>query len=304
LLNSLSICLSSRYALTNNKVDLDKAIDLTRQAIDLAPEGHSDRPGWLNNLGTHLSSRYALTSDTADLESAIEYHSEVSESLIALIHQRLRALQAMLHLFGNHKNSHKALQAGSRAIDLLPILAPRSLLASDKQRILSSVAGLSSDAAAMAVSVKKPLKAIQLLEQGRGILLGNLMDLRSVPVELEKQYPDLAKEFLRLRNRLNLQTTSDLSGLSQLRLSPVKEGEARRQANSEFENLLREIRTRPGFRDFLQLPVQRELRDVASEGPVITINVSIYRRRLDPISFTTRTYQGKPYLSESRAQHA
>jgi tetratricopeptide (TPR) repeat protein len=276
-LNNLSNHISSRYALTSDKTDLDKAIEITQEAVDLTPEGHSSRPILLNNLGHCLSSRYALTSDKTDLDKATQSHSEASETLVALVSQRLRAYRALLRIFGDHEKSKEALDAGSSAIELLPALAPRSLLASDKQRVLSSMAGLASDAAAMAVSLGKPLKAVQLLEQGRGVLLGNLMDLRSVPLELEQQYPELAKEFIRLRNRLNMPATSDQPVLPSLHLSPVRQGEARRQANIEFENLLHNIRQQPGFYDFLQPPGEPELLSAASEGPVIFINVSTYR---------------------------
>jgi hypothetical protein len=108
-------------------------------------------------------------------------------------------------------NGEKALNAGSGAIKLLPALAPRSLLNSDKQRVLTLIVGLATDAAAVAVYLGKFVEAVQLLEQGRGVLIGNLTDIHSVPLELQLQHPDLADRFILLRDRLSPLTLMDQS---------------------------------------------------------------------------------------------
>ncbi|KAF5877804.1 putative tpr domain containing protein [Botrytis fragariae] len=273
-LSNLGGCLSEKYFLTSEKADLDRAIEVTQEAVDLTPQSHSDRPKWLNNLGLHLSEKYSLTSEKADLDRAIRAYIQASASLVAIVTERLRAYKSLLQLFIKIEKWEKALEAGFGAIELLPALAPRSLPNSDKQRVLISIVGLASDAAAVAVHLGKVVEAVQLLEQGRGVLIGNLTDIRSVPLELQLQHPDLADQFILLRDRLNLSTPRDQFLLPGLQTSPIQQGEARRQANQEFDRLLQEIRRQPDFHDFLKPPSQIEIQKVALEGPVIYINVS------------------------------
>ncbi|KAM0127188.1 hypothetical protein ACHAO1_009668 [Botrytis cinerea] len=276
-LSNLGSHLSKRYSLTNEKADLDRAIEFAQEAVDLTPQGHNYRPIQLNNLGDHLFQKYSLTNERTDLDRAIRAYSQASESLMAIATQRLKAYQSLLQLFIKIEEWEKALEAGSSAIKLLPALAPRSLPNSDKQRVLMSIVGLASDAAAVAVHLGKVVEAVQLLEQGRGVLLGNLTDIRSVPQELQLQHPELADRFILLRDRLNFSIPRDQSLLPGLQPSPVQQGEARRQANQEFDRLLQEIRRQPDFHDFLKPPNQKEIQKVALKGPVIYINVSRYR---------------------------
>ena len=276
-LNNLGECLSAKYSLKKKEADLDRAMKVTQEAVDLTPQDHSDRPTLLNNLGDCLSAKYSLTSEKADLDRAIGAYSQASDSLVAIVTERLRAYKCLLRLFIKSEEWEKALEAGSGAIELLPALAPRSLPNSDKQRVLMSIVGLASDAAAVAVHLGKVVEAVQLLEQGRGVLIGNLTDIRSVPLELQLQHPDLADRFILLRDRLSLSTPMDQSLLPGLQPSFMQQGEARRQANQEFDCLLQEIRRQPDFRDFLKPPSQKEIQKAALEGPVIYINVSRYR---------------------------
>lgn len=276
-LNNLGSHLSARYSLTSEKADLDRAIEITQQVASLTPESHSDLPMFLNNLGSQLSDRYSLMREENDFALAVSAHRRSSSSLIAAVTERLRGYKCLLRLFGDRQEWTEGLQAGSDAIKILPNLAPRSLAPSDKQRVLSLVAGLASDVAVMALHLCRPLKAIELLEQGRGVLLADLMDLRAVPPELERQYPELAKRFIHVRERLNAPAAPDHSRVSSLRISSIGLGDARRHANAEFTDLLHEIRQQTGFEDFMQPLGQKEIQCAASEGPVVYINVSDYR---------------------------
>lgn len=65
----------------------------------------------------------------------------------------------------------QAYQASLLGLSLLPELAFKSLQTSDKQHMLSQAFGIASNAAAAALMAGKgPLAALNMLEQGRGIL--------------------------------------------------------------------------------------------------------------------------------------
>ncbi|MFF2901111.1 hypothetical protein, partial [Streptomyces sp. NPDC057966] len=51
--------------------DLDQAVAVARQAVEVAASGHSDRAALLNNLGSALRARFERTGDHADLDQAV-----------------------------------------------------------------------------------------------------------------------------------------------------------------------------------------------------------------------------------------
>ena len=52
--------------------DLEEAILVVRQAVDVTPKDHPDLAGRLNNLGNKLESRYKRIGKIEDLEEALE----------------------------------------------------------------------------------------------------------------------------------------------------------------------------------------------------------------------------------------
>ncbi len=60
-----------RFERTEQKADLEEAISLGRQALDLRETRHLKRPGTLSNLASALRSRYREDGRPEDLEEAI-----------------------------------------------------------------------------------------------------------------------------------------------------------------------------------------------------------------------------------------
>jgi tetratricopeptide (TPR) repeat protein len=59
--------------------DLEEAISMYREALELRPSSHPDRLDSLHNLGDALSARHRRTGIMADLEEAISLHREALE---------------------------------------------------------------------------------------------------------------------------------------------------------------------------------------------------------------------------------
>jgi hypothetical protein len=70
--------------------------------------------------------------------------------------------------------------------------------------MLVDFAGLASTAAATTLNAgKTPDYAFQLLELGRGVITGLLLELRGDISDLKQQHPDLADKFVSLRDMLD-----------------------------------------------------------------------------------------------------
>src|ERR1700727_1458862 len=85
-----------------------------------------------------------------------------------------------------------ALDGLSAAVALLPLLAARSLHRYDSEYWLSQYGGLASDAAALALEMNDPDRAVELLELGRTVLMAQALEVRTDLSMLRDRDPELA----------------------------------------------------------------------------------------------------------------
>jgi CHAT domain-containing protein len=126
---------------------------------------------------------------------------------------------------------------------------------------------LASDAGAIALNAAKtPFEAIEVLELGRGVIVGSLNEMRADISELQQKHPQLGEEYINLRDHLDAPKTLTQRQVNQ-----------RYKAGQELEKQIQTIRTLPGFDRFLLAPSEDELKAAAKYGPIVIINVSDYR---------------------------
>jgi hypothetical protein len=119
---------------------------------------------------------------------------------------------------------------------------------------------------------KEPSDVLYLLEQGRGVLGSSLGEMRTDIKELERDFPGLAEEFIRLRDELDSSTR--VNTISQANPSQNNDGDRRRMAAKSFDELLLETRQKPGFEDFLGPLSTEQILAAAAYGPIVVINSS------------------------------
>ncbi len=178
----------------------------------------------------------------------------------------------------------EAVAGFTAAVELVGQVAPRGLARSDQEHRVGELAGLGADAAACCVQAGLPGRAVELFEQGRGVLLGQALDTRTDLTALSEQYPAVAGRFTALRDELDraddpaghaaapFTTTGDsggggggASGDSAARRSDTATG---------FERLIDDIRQLPGFARFLRPVPVEELQAAAGPDPVVLVVVS------------------------------
>ena len=182
-------------------------------------------------------------------------------------------------LLASQENWEESSNLLEGAVKLLSLVSPRSLQHSDKQHMLADFAGLASMAAATFLNAgKEAHHALQLLELGRGVIAGLLLEMRTDISALRQQYPEYADEFISLRDELD----SPADGTSLINSSdnvaswelPARQ---RREADQRLSELLIKIRAQPGFHNFLGPPTVDELMAAADPDPIIIVNTSSYR---------------------------
>ncbi|KAF7174386.1 hypothetical protein CNMCM6106_008626 [Aspergillus hiratsukae] len=277
-LNNLGLWLGARYSRTGSMTDLEASIRVAEEAVNATPEDHPDRANYLNNLGHGLGNRYSRTGAITDLEDAISYQYSALCQLTSSTTVRIQAGRAALRYCAIISDWQRAYEASHIAVHLIPRLAPRSLKHSDKQYLLALAVGLASDAAAAALlAEKEPSLALDFLEQGRGVIASSLEETRTDILELRDKYPELAEQFERLRNDLEAPVSREQSFVGEHQQSWQVQASRRYEAGNLFDELIVEIRQKPGFEDFLLAPTGEDMQAAAKYGPIVVINVSKYR---------------------------
>ncbi|KAF8130219.1 TPR-like protein [Boletus edulis] len=241
-LNNLAVCLSARYTQLGVMEDLDKAIVLAREALDLYPQAHRHRSTSLNNLARYLCDRFTRARQSEDKEELFSRYAQLAHvtQIVGWIHVAedfqhptiLLAYETFLRLLTQHRAT-------------LPSL-PQHLV------ILKNLtSSFSLDAFSTCLRNHSPAKAVEFLEQGRGVFWSQLTRLRS-PLDDVIAYgvtgKKLADEFALLtsliRNALDLPSADQHERLCHL--------------NLEVERVVNKIRELP------------------AGGPVIIVNASKY----------------------------
>lgn len=284
-LSSLGNALIARYQRSKSPTDLNQAILLCREALDAASADDIDRASYLLYLCQALTVRNGRSEPVSDLDQAIELARQAEAITMAAPDIRVHAAIRWGALAATAGKWSDAATAYSSAVRRLGQVAPRSLLRHDQEHALGILAGRASDAAACCIRAGDADRAVELLEQGRAILLGQTLETRTDVTDLAEQHPRLAERFSTLRDTLDEASLSiapplmlgdnlaDTAGFS----SPAwLAAQRRRTAVEAFDQVISEIRELPGFSGFLQPMPIPDLAAAACDGPVVIVNVSLF----------------------------
>ncbi|MDG6106941.1 CHAT domain-containing protein [Dactylosporangium aurantiacum] len=274
-LSNLVPALLAVGALTGDAGHLDEAVRLAREAA-AAPPGSADPGGVQFNLGTALDSRHSLHGAEEDRLGAVEAFAACARHETTTPLVRAVAAVRQGRLGARTADWHAADSAYADAIALLPLISDRTGGWDSRQHQLAQLNGLGSDAAAVALHLGDPDRAVLLLEQARAILIGQSLDSRADVRQLHETHPDLAAAFERLRAVLNADTRP--SSESDTDLHAMTDPAAwRRRAATEFRAVVAAIRGITQHRGFLRPPDIADVRGYAVAGPIVIVNVSQHR---------------------------
>ncbi|MBG0857653.1 CHAT domain-containing protein [Streptomyces spinoverrucosus] len=262
--------------------DLQEAVAVARASVTATSPGDSELGHRLVVLGHACRTRFRQTGDPQDRQEAIASYGRAAAEETAPPSTRVTAARHGSRLLAEAADV-RAADLLRAAVELLPSVAPRHLERHDQQYTLGEFAGLAADAVACTLArgddQNRALRALQLLETGRGVLLSQALDTRSDLTELRVKHPELAARFVALREALDV--PSQDSALPPLAGGTgVADGPAHRPRDMtarDFAAVLDEIRSLgDGFESFGLPPSAPELLCGAEHGPVVVVNVSGY----------------------------
>ncbi len=287
-LSNLALGLQARFERVGDQADLDEAVAVGRAAVTSTARDHPHRTVLLSSLGIALSTRFACSGDQADLDEAVAAGRAGAALSVAAPADRLRAARMWGAAAAAGGRWRQAAAGYSAATGLIGLVAPRGLARPDQEHRIGEIAGLGSDAAECYVRAGMVKEALEVFEQGRGVLLGQTLDTRTDLTALADHRPDLATRFAELRDAFDRDShdagRASAGGWTQAGPRPQSHAptvgqsipERMRSTAAAFDALLAQIRQVPGFAGFLRPPPARELMEAAGEGTIVVVNISSY----------------------------
>jgi tetratricopeptide (TPR) repeat protein len=263
--------------------DLERALARLDEAVQAVPADHPDRTAFLTNRADAYAARFTRHADTADLAAALRDYRDAADGPAPALSRARAALRAGRLAASVDPGRNEALDGFAQAIDLVDQVVWRGLSRLDAERLLREFSGAASDAAACAIARGGrdnagggPEQALELLERGRGILLGQSLDTRAAYDTLRAEHPGLAQRFATVQQALERPELTRSLSEPHPTTAAMADGERFVALAREREEILAAIQKLPGYGGFPRAdPVDGP--KAAAAGPVVVVNVSRYR---------------------------
>lgn len=272
-LADLGRCLSNRYRVSHQASDILEAIAALEEAVRHTPPSHPRVADYLSALAEARFLRYGQEADDIAAVLAVNDWQRAASVVGAGTSVRLKAARSWATTAAQLINWTSAAEGYEAAIGLLPELLWRSIAQADRSSLHVNLADLPCDAAACMIQVGSPGRALELLELGRGVLWSWLLGLPTELDALGRVAPELASTLSQIRKEI------DHTGVPLVHaIGGAKNLVDRRMALArQWDELVAQVRSLPGFEDFLRSPRAERLVAVSADGPVVVVNVSRLR---------------------------
>ncbi|KAH8988386.1 CHAT domain-containing protein [Lactarius akahatsu] len=332
------ICIATvlHHRFTHDKQlrSLEESITYTRTVLNLWPPGHPLRPGCLALLSASLRLRYAFFGKVEDFEESMAlFLSALDDEEYANpdAKYQIASQWAACARAGRHPCTALAYQTAVSLMHSSLVLGPTLPI---QHRLIrkrwGELAAVPLYYASYYIEVGALERAVETLEQGRGLLWSEMRGLRTSMDRLKLSDGDgaaLAERFVAVSEELeNIATSAEAP-----EDSVERPGDADHHTSDAFGRMMEKvhelerkraeiterIRALPDFGDFLRAVPFEALHTAAACGPIVIINHCRYRCDIlivlhgsSPVhiptgeDFYSRTIKLKEHLLSTRAKHA
>lgn len=284
--------------------DINNSIKWCQWAVDGTREDNPQKARNLLVLGYTLDARSELEDSIRDLKSSTEAYQKALSHSVAVPWIRVLAGRCAVDNLLGEKRWNAAADVLSDVLQVLPDITLPTNSRYDMQHLLGKLSNLASLSASVYLKAgKSPLKALQALEQARGIIASFLIDARSEISVLKEDHPELWSQYTHCQQqigKINLEIGSAFPGNSKQDYA-TKLIQRQRHYKS-LEELRDRIRQCAGFERFLLPLTEDQIRELARPGPVICFNVSEVSSEAFLITTTDIQYLPLPDLKIENIQ--
>ncbi|KAA1477031.1 TPR-like protein [Dentipellis sp. KUC8613] len=284
ILGNLGMALRDRYEHRGRVEDIQESIAKLEQAVSLTPDGLSAKSRYLNNLGDSFAAHFARSDNrTGSADKAIEAFQTSAKSVGGSPSLRLYAAREWAKICLK-RDGVPSLEAHTIVMSLVPRVVWLGSGISQRYEDVMSISGAVNEAAAAAIQLQDYTSALEWLEQGRAIVWGQMIHLRTPVDDLEATEPTLAKQLRDVSHQLERAGYPQSSGSvadTTDRLSVQQEVDLQHKLAARWESLIETVRSLPGFENFLRPRTIAELSLAAQDGAIVVVNM--HRSRCDAL---------------------
>ncbi|KAG1762363.1 CHAT domain-containing protein [Suillus occidentalis] len=274
-LHNLSSALCSRFMQTQENGDIEVAIQLCQESLNDLHSLHPDRYFSYLRLQEAYLSRCQMQHDLVNLSLAMENFRLASRHPTQGLPSRVETALRWIDTAENYQHD-SALEAYQTCLELFNNhLITRSTIISRRDAAIAfrSARTLPVNAASCAIRRNDLLRAVELLEQGRGHQWSLTSRFRTPLEDLELASPELASRLSEIHKRLSdAQGSADSTDQAAADRAVVQY----RRLQERWGAVVDEIRNLKAFSRFLLSPSYEDVQAAARHGPVIIFIASRY----------------------------
>jgi CHAT domain-containing protein/tetratricopeptide (TPR) repeat protein len=281
---NLAANLLERHSAYSGGTALDEAIGLLSNALADRPFDAPDRALALYDLGLAIAAREK--GDPRTTADAVTAFQEAVTTRTAPALLRAESAIEWGRVAAAAELWALAAEGFTAAVGLLPLVSPRHLDRGDQEHLLGLVDGAARDAAAclLEAGTGTVMSALEVIEQGRGVLYGSLVWPGGDVARLRAVAPELAGRFEQVRDALDsgrsdqmIRRSRALGAAPAAHLAVQQAAGTRKALLLDLDELVAGIRALPGFDRFLEPPPVDRIASTAKQDTIIVVNVSRYR---------------------------
>lgn len=278
--NNLAKTLAHKAEVTKSYADITEALHQYGSLLESLKESDPEKGSIVTNVAEFVSLVHEIKNTPVTGKNAL------SSALIAvetggveprrMISTKMKAARLYFTVEGDATAACNLLKL---VIDELPGAILAGMTRGDQLRLIKGCSWLPSNAAAFSVAAgNSPEESLKIFESSRSIIWDNLLNERSDIGDLEDHHPGLASRLRDLQIRLAKTIPKTLLAGADPELAFMRESQDQHQASLDYDALLREIRTLPGFESFLRVSQEgSSLVHYAEAGPIVIVNSSEFR---------------------------
>ncbi|KZV67424.1 hypothetical protein PENSPDRAFT_635733 [Peniophora sp. CONT] len=294
-LSNLAISLRARFDRFGEPSDLESALEANFRAVQLTPEGHPEMSGWMNKLGKTLESRFTHDRTQKHFDEVAECYLAAATQSLGQPSWRFRSVNKYVQILTNHPEfcaPDSLLLAHSLIMHILSELVWLGYSVRRRFEESALVGGFVNAAVSVAIDSNNMTRAVEWLEAGRSLIWSQVASMRTPLDDLAERLPESAQKLHEIQlelQQLGVTAQTNPSGAANRDMiahdgQPVRRDvyaetavDQYRRAAIRYDSLVKDIRGREGFRDFMQPKTLADF--VASpaftrlDGHVIFINV-------------------------------